>query len=235
MALTQHYSWDEVYARELENYAKSSDDEGTVWFEENGAEDAILSLLDQLVETGLLARAEARVLDLGCGNGHMLFTLRQGEADEPDSAWTGAMVGIDYSDASIQLAMQIAQHRQQGDTIDFQRWDLLAEEPGTWYGTGFNLILDKGTFDAISLMAQSDNQRHPCELYCERVVALLRPDDMLVITSCNWTKSELLSWFAAPQQEGKLRYVAEARYPSFTFGGRKGQSIVTLAFIRQST
>jgi len=43
-------------------------------------------------------------LDVGTGNGHLLFALR-------DAGWEGYMLGVDYSAASIRLARQIGQKR----------------------------------------------------------------------------------------------------------------------------
>jgi hypothetical protein len=89
-------------------------------------------------------------------------------------------------------------------------------------------VLDKGTFDAISLMPQTEGEEHSCETYRRKVEPLLASNGFLVVTSCNWTKGELLSWLAP--EGGELEYFAEAKYPSFTFGGQTGQSIVTVAF-----
>lgn len=228
--LTISCSWDDVYSRELRNHAEDADDEGTVWFSESGAEEAVVDQLNRLEADGLLQRSNgegvqaSRFIDLGTGNGHLLFCLRGEDGD--GNGWNGEMVGVDYSPTSIQLAKRIASQRQV-EAIDFQQWDLLVDPPGAWLVGGFDVVLDKGTFDAISLMAGSSNQTsHPCERYREKVIPLIRPDGLLCITSCNWTKAELLEWLAPVG--GDLRFYSEARYPTFTFGGHTGQSIVTL-------
>lgn len=166
----------------------------------------------------------------------MLFALREDEDDGGELRWSGArMVGVDYSPKSVELARQLdAQRRETSDddttSIDFKQWDLLGEEPGDWLGEGFDVVLDKGTFDAISLMPHDGTSPHPCDVYREKVAPLIRPGRFLLITSCNWTKDELLSWLAPTQ--GMLRLYDEARYPTFTFGGQTGQSVVTLVFRR---
>lgn len=191
---------------------------------------------------GLLERKQCRFLDLGTGNGHMLFALREDE-DDDGTRWTGEMVGVDYSPASVQLARQVDAQRlqtlndeQEDDSIElaqitFEQWDLLSEQPESWLGDGFDVVLDKGTFDAISLMPHSEDTPHPCEIYREKATALIKPGSFLFITSCNWTKEELLDWLAC--EGSQLTFYDEAKYPTFTFGGQTGQSVVTAIFRRK--
>ena len=237
----------------MRSWEEDADDEGTVWFSESNAEEAILDQLSRLEESQLLQRGvradEAeddvgdhqgspatveilvpKFLDLGTGNGHLLFALR--EPDDEGRNWIGEMVGVDYSETSVQLARRIATQKQLSD-IRFEHWDLLHDMPGDWLGAGFDVVLDKGTFDAISLMPHDGDARHPCEVYHEKVVPLIKPLHFLCITSCNWTKSEVLDWLAPPGSE--LSYFSEAKYPSFTFGGHTGQSIVTLVLQKSQT
>ncbi|KAK1060788.1 Protein-lysine N-methyltransferase efm4 [Friedmanniomyces endolithicus] len=234
--------WDSAYSRELDNYNEDIDDEGTVWFNESNAEEAVLTQLSRLEQKGLLRRgggtadsvshanvrppAPSRFLDLGTGNGHLLFALR--EENEEGFCWSGEMIGVDYSDSSISLARRIATERQvDATTMRFEQWDLLADPPQPdWLQDGFDVVLDKGTFDAISLMPYAEGSRHPCDIYREKVVPLIKPGHFLCITTCNWVKEELLDWLAPAG--GQLQYYAEAKYPTFTFGGQTGQSIVTL-------
>src|SRR4051794_10859335 len=89
--------WDTAYTTELQNLAANSDDEGTIWFSDAGAEERILSFLENLNDEGELDKGEddeadaaSRFLDLGTGNGHLLFALREDD-------WFGQMVGVDYS------------------------------------------------------------------------------------------------------------------------------------------
>ncbi|KAK5173726.1 Protein-lysine N-methyltransferase efm4 [Saxophila tyrrhenica] len=233
--------WDNLYDRELENHQQDKDDEGTVWFSESNAEETVLKQLDRLADEGLLRRTAegdsraSRFLDLGTGNGHMLFCLRDTEDDEP---WCGDMVGVDYSTASVQLARRIAAQKQSDDAdeplgpLRLECWDLLSSPPGDWLEDGFDVVLDKGTFDAISLMDSQSSDRHPCKIYREKVMPLVAPRSFLIVTSCNWTKGELEKWLAPAGSE--LTLYAEAKYPTFTFGGQTGQSIVTVLFRRSA-
>jgi SAM-dependent methyltransferase len=197
----------------------------------------VLKLLDGLAEDGLLKRAAisneepaSRIIDLGTGNGHMLFSLRGTEADDEDECWQGEMLGVDYSLTSVQLARQLAAQRDVYPEVRFEHWDMLDSPPGAWLGDGFDVVLDKGTFDAISLMPQTEGEQHSCETYRRKVEPLVKPGGLLVLTSCNWTKDELLSWLTPVDREHALEFHAEATYPTFTFGGQTGQSIVTVAF-----
>lgn len=224
-------SWDNIYTREISNHAADEQDEGTIWFDESGAEDAVVKLLEELEDEGELRKEKSSFLDLGTGNGHMLFTLR-GEEE-----WVGEMVGVDYSLPSVELARRIAVQKELEEGIRFEEWDLLASGHGAapeWMPEGgFDVVLDKGTFDAISLMpSDSATGRHPCETYRSVVPPLVKNGGWVVVTSCNWTKEELIGWLSG-EEEGGLEYVREARYPTFQFGGKTGQSIVSVAFKRR--
>ncbi|KAI5370855.1 putative Methyltransferase domain-containing protein [Septoria linicola] len=237
---TKEY-WEKCYERELKNHTADPEDEGINWFEESNAEDVVLKLLSSydLTSGGGLDREDTRFLDLGTGNGHMLFALREDE-NEHGERWLGDMLGVDYSPKSVELAKQINEQRkeeldeddEQGyANVELQQWDLLTEQPDEeWLRDGFEVVLDKGTFDAISLMPTTDGQSHPCEVYRERVVRLIKPANFLIVTSCNWTKEELVSWLVT--EDSGLHYHDEAKYPTFKFGGKTGQSVVTVVFKR---
>ncbi len=181
----------------------------------------------------------AAVLDLGCGNGSMLFALR-------DEGWVGRLLGVDYSARSVELARAVGASREGEEEVEFRVWDVLngnledvratAATRDTDTDAGWDLVLDKGTFDAVSLSGEQDAQgRRVCEGYGERVVRLLRTGGIFLVTSCNWTEKELREWFeektpATAETGARLRLVGRIEYPSFSFGGVKGQTISTLCF-----
>lgn len=203
-------------------------------------------------------------LDIGTGNGHLLFALR-------DAGWEGHMLGVDYSPASIRLARQIGQRRlsaatgtrENGESADsaatstgdvdsiigeaeggcnlpvqFEEYDTLNPTPLPQIPQeGFDVLLDKGTFDAISLSSETDTTgRRICEQYSHCIMPLLKPDGIFLITSCNWTEEELRSWFEKENAGGyKFNFHDRIKYPSFTFGGHQGQSVVTLCFKKITT
>ncbi|KAM0334164.1 hypothetical protein ACHAQA_001184 [Verticillium albo-atrum] len=252
-------SWDALYTRELTNHATNPSDEGTVWFDDADAEARVLSYLEALPESAPfdhdLRQADASFLDLGCGNGSLLFALR-------DDGWAGRMVGVDYSARSVALALQIAaarkgqqQQQQEQDAdeaeadesegeaqVEFREWDVLRGDFGTVLDgpqtDGWSVVLDKGTFDAVCLSGEQDaaTGRRVSEGYRTRVLGLVREGGLFLVTSCNWTEDELRAWFEGAGDEGaggKLVMVGRVAYPSFEFGGAKGQAISTVAFQKQ--
>lgn len=260
-------------------------------------------------------------LDLGTGNGSLLFGLRDAAEDDEDDDddgdasarpfANGRMLGVDYSARSVEFARRIARSRRQqararqsdqdqtqtqtqngnenrsrdieeeaeeekeeeegGDVdVEFQLHDIL-HDPATRLLTGaqaggWDVVLDKGTFDAVSLAPPSSTnpttsltadsgtgggggkreKERETETYPRRVLPLVREGGLLVVTSCNWTEDELRRWFEGsscsctegqeseeeetPRYRYRFEQVARVEYPSFSFGGVKGQAISTLCF-----
>ncbi|TFB01770.1 Eukaryotic translation initiation factor 6 [Trichoderma ghanense] len=291
MDIGEKRSWDKLYTTELTNHAANPSDTGTNWFDDSNAEGRIVAFLGGLLDDDdddehheilggrkePLEQQSAAILDLGCGNGELLFALR-------DDGWEGTMLGVDYSAQSVELAKRIGATRDAVDAqeasesneanepnspskeeeegeeedkkeedgeeeskippVNFLEWNLLtgplsptspssplhyAPSPQTL----FDIVLDKGTFDAISLSATSSpNEPHPCEIYRKRLLQLLNPHGgIFLVTSCNWTEKELRGWFE-DEKDGELKVVGRVEYPTFTFGGMKGQTISTLCFRR---
>ena len=245
-------SWDNIYSTEITNHAADPSDEGTIWFDDSAAEDKIISFLDtQILDSKILGagigRHNCSFLDLGTGNGHFLFRLRGGEGDDAceeedggeSATWKGRMLGVDYSEKSVELARGIAQDKGFGPgsgtaEVEFRWWDLMVQDPTGVALEGLNdkgwdVVVDKGTFDAISLSEEKDQTgRRVCEGYKERVIPLIRVGGILLVTSCNWTEEELRAWF---EGDG-LEYLDTIRYKSFSFGGKEGQTISSICFRR---
>ncbi|RDW57533.1 putative S-adenosylmethionine-dependent methyltransferase [Aspergillus mulundensis] len=97
---------------------------------------------------------------------------------------------------------------------------------------GFDIVLDKGTFDAVSLMTEKSE----CEKYPGIAGGLVRKGGFLVVTSCNWTEEELVKWFTSAELkvggDGKLVVSGRVQYPRFRFGGQEGQGVCTVCFQR---
>ncbi|KAI9770112.1 MAG: hypothetical protein M1840_003562 [Geoglossum simile] len=241
---TKNY-WDTAYTTELTNFTNNPTDIGTIWFSDSLAEEKILNFL-RSDEADI--PKPATWLDLGTGNGHLLFQVRETLADEE-----GRFVGVDYSDRSIELARAIAEERGLGrGGVEFVIWDVMHDEPGEQWvpGEGFDVVLDKGTFDAVSLSEEVGGEgRKMLEGYAQRVAVLVRRGGLFLITSCNWTEEELRGIFevgggefydmavsGGAKANGRIELVCHAtiKYPSFTFGGRKGQTISSVCFRRKS-
>lgn len=236
-------SWDNLYTNEITNHSLDPSDEGTIWFDDSSAEDkAIAFLEDQILESRLLGdgvgRDNCSFLDLGTGNGHFLFRLRGGDEDAEDSGWNGRMLGVDYSQKSVEFARRIAADKSEGGqaNVEFRWWDIMTQDPVATVlegpnENGWDVVLDKGTFDAISLSEEKDARgRRICEGYKERVVPLVKEGGIFLVTSCNWTEEELNSWFNGDE----LEHVDTIKYRSFSFGGRKGQTISSVCFRKRS-
>ena len=146
-------------------------------------------------------------------------------------------MGVDYSDKSVEFARRLAEQKKLGkrsgnDEVEFQCWDIMKHDPrpivlhGYCEG-GYDVVLDKGTFDAISLSEEkTENGRRICERYIEKVLPLVREGGVFLVTSCNWTVEELNSWF----EGNDLRFVDTIAYSSFSFGGGKGQTISSVCY-----
>lgn len=224
---TKEY-WDTTYAHDLTTTAHTPSHTGHDWFSDANASQKILRYLTSPALN--LDKRTTSFLDLGCGNGEMLFLLRD------EGGFEGRMVGVDYSEASVKLCrgrMGALRVDEPGvNDVYFETWDILHQAPDpSWNSSGFDVVLDKGTFDAISLNEEVDAEgKRMCEGYREKVEAVVKKGGLVVVTSCNWTEEELGEWF----EGGELEKVGRLEYPIFKFGGSTGQSISTVCFRRKT-
>ncbi|KAF8969749.1 hypothetical protein BGZ46_010644, partial [Entomortierella lignicola] len=146
--------WDKVYNREVDNY-KDHGDIGEIWF----GEDSAMKMVDWVEEHYEDTKESCSVLDLGCGNGHLLLDLAELGFED--------LTGIDYSPAAIELARAVATDKELDHVIKYEAVDFLAEKETLEWCTKqaeetgsegqqvqpkkFMVLLDKGTYDAISL------------------------------------------------------------------------------------
>lgn len=242
--------WDASYVEDLANYREHGQ-AGEIWF---GVEvmDTVASWTRNLclimiqpsnVAEGSNCKCETgdyvndlstwSVLDIGTGNGLLLHELaKQGFSD---------LTGTDYSEGAIELARSIA-IRDGFPNINFLVDDILE----TKLGRKFQLVMDKGTLDAIGLHPDGPLKRI---MYWESVMNLVAPGGILVITSCNNTKEELLEEVDSFNQRNSVsqnteteggsaqatafKYVDHIRtYPTIMFGGVEGSRVSTVAFVR---
>lgn len=162
------------------------------------------------------------------------------------------MVGVDYSKASIRLAQELGGARVDCKDIIFEVMDIMRDNPCMrewWLGDGFDLVLDKGTFDAISLseeVIEPSTSHHPPTgqaaarihtLYPSRALGMVKLGGFLLVTSCNWTQEELIHWFTTTETglSHDISVWKVIDYPRFRFGGNEGQGVCTVCFRKCST
>lgn len=123
--------------------------------------------------------------------------------------------------------------KRERSKLTFHTFDILQTVPSRtttpWLSTGFDIVLDKGTFDAISLSSDLDTSgRRAFETYGAKVEPLVKVGGYFVIVSCNWTEEEVRRWFESPG----LRWCERVKFPSFRFGGREGSTVCCVCFRR---
>ncbi|KAI5892848.1 S-adenosyl-L-methionine-dependent methyltransferase [Schizophyllum commune H4-8] len=224
--------WDNVYSSELANF-KEIGDEGEIWFGEESVEKMVDWALEHIPPPSSASPSSSThptILEIGSGNGTLLFALA-----EAGYAPT-KLCGIDYSADAVALAKSIAQARGGGlEDITFEERDFLTEEiVGLSDGgkdahetASWDLVLDKGTYDAIALGEKDEKGLSPAAGYPARAARLLKPGGFFLITSCNFTEEELKASFTA---EGTMEYHSRVKHRTFSFGGQSGSVVCTVAF-----
>ncbi|CCE65219.1 hypothetical protein TPHA_0K00850 [Tetrapisispora phaffii CBS 4417] len=214
--------WDNFYDLERKNFKENSEDTGECWFDDNDAELNMIEFLeDNLGQYNI--RSDSSIMDLGTGNGHLLFELWESES----FCESKNILGVDYSEESVIFATEIAKHKDLNNKIKFQQADIFQED---WNPGKFDVVLDKGTLDAIALsgIKVGDGKSTIVEKYSGVIEKLLQVNGVFLITSCNFTQEELIKII----ETDSLKMFDNVRYPSFEFGGIKGSTICTIAFVK---
>ncbi|CAR21216.1 Efm4p [Lachancea thermotolerans CBS 6340] len=216
---TKEY-WDDFYALENSNFKENPGDTGECWFADNDAEEKMIEfLMDNLDQQNI--HRDCSMIDLGTGNGHLLFQLHE-------EGFNGPMMGVDYSEKSVQFAREISESQFPGyENIKFEAADIF--DPN-WECSAYDVVLDKGTLDAIALSGiKLDGDRSVVDVYPKVVEKLLKKDSVFLITSCNFTQEELIRIV----ESDSLKVWKTIDYPVFEFGGVKGTTICSIAFVKR--
>lgn len=230
------YSWNNFYKKEQDNFNENEEDTGECWFDDSDAESKMIQfIIDKLNEEELpeeiSSQSVVRFLDLGTGNGHLLFQLLEDINEEYEGDKTFEYTGIDYSPDSVKFASGVAKRKYSELKVNFEQVDLL-QESCSFLQNKFDILLDKGTLDAIALNQEplaDFNGKIGMDVYASQVEKMMVQGSILLITSCNFTKDELIKIIT---KDTNLEVWDEINYPSFQFGGVKGSTVVSIAFVR---
>ncbi|KAK7690916.1 hypothetical protein QCA50_006019 [Cerrena zonata] len=217
--------WDDVYSTEIDNF-ETIGDEGEIWF----GEDSMEKMVDWVVDN-IPKDPNPSILEVGSGNGALLFALVEAGFN-PDR-----ICGVDYSEHAVSLAKAISSSKdiEGADHVTFAVCDFLSNFPAPLHEVPdasqrnpdvWDLVLDKGTFDAMALMEKDASGGSPSDSYPSRIVQVVKPGGYFLIVSCNFTEDELRKKFEAVG----LEFNSRIEFPSFSFGGKSGNVYSGVAF-----
>ncbi|KAL0129937.1 hypothetical protein PUN28_001893 [Cardiocondyla obscurior] len=157
-----------------------------------------------------LNKENDKIIDVGCGNAMTLVELaKEGFAN---------LVGVDYSQKGVELARMVLNDNN-FPNVKIEICDILDNT----LPHDFKIVHDKGTYDAISLNPENSTAQR--QKYIENIHRILLPDGYFILTSCNWTKEELLRHFTS-------HFELDSQLPAdtFQFGGQTGNTVTQLVF-----
>ncbi|VVC40374.1 Protein-lysine N-methyltransferase Efm4,Methyltransferase domain,S-adenosyl-L-methionine- [Cinara cedri] len=196
---TEEY-WNDTYNIELDNF-NNFGDPGSEWFGHSTGQKMI-----KCIQSYCKLSREDPILDVGCGNALLLTQLAE--------LGFSNLYGIDYSAPAVKLANSIIL-KQNIKNITLKEFDFLTDDVKTL--PTFQLALDKGTYDVISMNDMSKEKRNQ---YKENIINLLQPNGMFLIVSCNWTQLELNEQF-----DNDFQIIHTIPTPSYQFGGTVGNTL----------
>ena len=200
--------WENFYEIEKNQFKNNTDLVGEIWFGKNTQKRVINYVKDNF-------KSDCKILDIVFGNATFLIGLAKNNYSQ--------LVGMDYSQNSICLAESIINNKAEKYPNILNKIRLLVEDINNPIKEEkeFNLIHDKGTMDAFL-----SNKDHLFSSYSNYLNLKLKKNGTFIITSCNFTKSELACLFS----KTKFTLEKEISHKQFTFGGQTGQQVTTLIY-----
>jgi len=166
----------------------------------------------------------ADIADIGCGNGSLLIELAK--------VGYRNLTALDYSEKGIELMTSIVAKQELEQAFQFMVVDMLKdEEILKQLEKKFEICIDKGTYDAISLMPIEDPINNPRDIYLRNVCGILQDrGGSLILASCNWTRAELLE-----QTKEFFQHYVDIETSKFSFGGSEGSNVTVVVLIKLRT
>lgn len=208
--------WDKFYSQEINQFKNNTDLIGEIWFGEK-VQKKILTYIKEY-----FTNKNIKIIDIGCGNASFLLKLSEMGYKN--------LYGMDYSIKSIELAQEILNDKKIQNSIILYQEDIKTENESLQH-IGFELIHDKGTFDAF--MSSKENK---FETYLNYINKLrlnynIHSNNLMtyfILTSCNFSFSELQVMFT--QEYSCLKIIESIPHQSFSYGGSTGQVVTTIVF-----
>lgn len=234
MALRREGYWDEHYSLELRNYEEDGD-EGEVWFGKGLSRRIFDWILETIRSKNRSTSDKWDILDVGCGNSYTLTTLVERAKDKlsVDHLDNLRLFGLDYSRNSIDLSKKIVLDKGYTDVIALEQCDFLnhKEVSEVTKDMKFDIVIDKGTFDAICLLASDSPEKLKAAKlnYIQSVYSVSKVSSTFILASCNSTEEELLPIFdidSPGKRETKL--IGRIESPKIQFGGKEGSQVTCL-------
>jgi len=229
--LGTHEYWESLYAQEIQQ--QDDQEVGAGWF----GESATRRLVNWILKNDHITKSSA-IVDVGCGGAEVLIELF-------DMGFTN-LCGTEYSKNAIEVAkLNLKKSGFSEDSLKLVCSDITSESilhsnespellslscsedvPEGYAHATFEVCLDKGTYDAISLHPEHAEESR--NAYIKNVAGMLEENGFFAIVSCNWTTTELKQHFSHT-----LEFYEEVKAPVFSFGGATGQTVSTCIFQKQ--
>lgn len=199
--------WNEAYKQEIEQFKNNDNELGDIWFGKNLQKKLVNYILKNYPDK------KTKIFDVGFGNGVFLYKLAKQDYIN--------LYGIDYSPDSVKLAKMIIESKEKKHDKEF-KINLFCEDINSTnkiINETFDIIHDKGSFDAYMM-----NKKNTLENYHRYIKSYSKNGTILIITSCNNTREELMKKF--PLEKG-FQFIEEIKNKTFVFGGQEGQTQAT--------
>lgn len=163
----------------------------------------IVQMVRKMATTLPVCGRDLKILEVGCGNGNLILELaRDGFCN---------ITGIDYVEEAIEICkISLEQQPKDNPPVDmtnvhFKCVDFLRCAHADFHVGPLSFIIDKGTFDAITLNTTNTIDGDPengtndpssvVNLYLTSLDRFSGPSTLFILASCNWTIDEIATFF----------------------------------------